>query len=86
MKKQETGRLSQTTLILRLLCGGYLLYLAFELRSALKDSPLYWIAIIVFAAVGTGLLWSTLRRISYGDDKARKPEEKTGESECEADE
>ncbi len=46
----------QVSLLLRLLGGGYLLYLAWDLRGSLGDSPLFLIAVIVFAVVGVILV------------------------------
>jgi len=47
--------------ILRVLGGGYLVYLAWDLRSAIGDSPLYLIAVLIFAAVGLALLVTSIR-------------------------
>ena len=49
----------QTTMILRLLGGAYLVYLAWSLRGAALEQPLYWIAIVVFSAVGAWLMIRT---------------------------
>ena len=46
----------QTTMILRLFAGAYLLYLAWSIRGGAQEQPRYWIAIVVFAAVGVWLL------------------------------
>ena len=47
--------------IIRILGGGYLVYLAWDLRSAIGDSPLYLIAVLVFAVVGLALLLTSIR-------------------------
>ncbi len=60
-KKTQTP---QTSLILRLVCGGYLLYLAWDLRSAFQDSPLYLAAAIVFGAAGLVLAIHSLRALT----------------------
>jgi len=54
MNKQGNAP-NQTTLILRLICGGYLVYTAWGLRDAFHESPLFIIAAIVFAVVGAAL-------------------------------
>ena len=46
----------QSSLILRVLGGGYLVYLAWDLRGSIQDSPLFLIAVIVFALIGLILL------------------------------
>ena len=46
---------NQTTLILRLLCGGYLVYTAWGLRDAFQENPLFIVAAIIFAVVGAAL-------------------------------
>ena len=52
--------LSQTTLILRLLCGGYLIYLGISLLAE-GAGALFAAAAVVFILVGGGLLFFTLR-------------------------
>ena len=49
----------QTTMILRLFAGAYLLSPAGSIRGGAQEQPLYWIAIVVFAAVGAWLLIRT---------------------------
>ena len=55
----------QSTLLLRLLAGGYLVYLAWDVRSAMADGPLFVLAVAVFAIVGLLLaghsLWVLIR-------------------------
>ena len=57
-----------SSMILRVLGGGYLVYLAWDMRSAIGDGPLYVIPIILFAVVCALLaghsLW-TLARHGY---------------------
>ncbi|MBQ7871276.1 MAG: hypothetical protein IJ357_03965 [Oscillospiraceae bacterium] len=56
----EANKPSQISLFLRLLGGGYLVYLAWDLRGAIHDSPLFLIAVIVFGVVGAALLIHTI--------------------------
>ena len=60
---EKGGKLSQTTLLLRLLCGGYLIYLGGSLLKDGVSSALFTGAAIVFIAVGAVLLGFTLRTI-----------------------
>ena len=52
--------LSQTTIILRLLCGGYLIYLGVSLLAE-GTGVLFAGAAVLFILVGGGLLFFTLR-------------------------
>ena len=52
--------LSQTTLFLRLLCGGYLIYLGISLLAE-GAGALFAGAAVLFILVGGGLLFFTLR-------------------------
>lgn len=69
------GKLSQTTLLLRLLCGGYLLYLGISvLADGTASLPLMGGAVVLVLA-GAGLLALTvptvlrqIRRIDEPDD------------------
>ena len=80
----EANKLSQTSLFLRLLGGGYLVYLAWDLRASIHDGPLFLIAVIVFGLVGAALLIHTalkfLRHEYQRNDPA--PESETTED-CE---
>lgn len=53
--------LSQTTLFLRLLCGGYLIYLGISLLAEGAATVLFAAAAVAFILVGGGLLFFTLR-------------------------
>ncbi len=66
------GKPSQTTLFLRLLCGGYLIYLAWGLY---KDGAggLFLAAGAVFALVGAALLVFTLRGMLWKEDQGEEP-------------
>ena len=75
----------QTTMILRLLGGAYLVYLAWSLRDGALEQPLYWIAIVVFAAVGAWLLIRTGLQLYHHEyfrtDSTEPSEEAAEESE-----
>ena len=59
----QTNKPSQTSLLLRLLGGGYLVYLAWDLRAAVQESPLFLIAVVVFGVVGAVLLVHSLLKL-----------------------
>ena len=59
MNKQANG-LSQTSLFLRLLGGGYLVYLAWDLRGAVQESLFFLIAMVIFGLVGVVLFVNSL--------------------------
>lgn len=54
--KKEPHLYAQSTLLLRLLAGGYLVYTAWDIREAVAENPLFIIAIVAFAVIGTALL------------------------------
>ena len=54
-------KIPQGSLILRLLCAGYLLYTAWDIREAFQDGIHFVIFAIVFAAVGLVLGIHSLR-------------------------
>lgn len=66
------GKLSQTTLLLRLLGGGYLIYLGISILMDGTASPLILGGAAVFLLAGAGLLAITLptvlRQIKGSDD------------------
>ena len=68
------GKPEQITLILRLLCGGYLIYLAWGL---FKDGAggLFLAAGAVFALAGAALLVFTLRTMMRREDQEDEPPE-----------
>ena len=45
----------QTSLLLRIFGGIYLVYLAWDTRGAVATNPLFWIPIVIFAVVGVAL-------------------------------
>lgn len=51
------------SLWLRLLGGGYLVYLAWDIRGAFSDGPLFILAAVVFALVGGGLFGHAARTL-----------------------
>ena len=64
MSKQNTP--PQSSLILRLVAGGYLVYLAWDLRHAMAENGMYILAVAGFAIAGLLLmgfaLWPLIRR------------------------
>ena len=59
----DNNRQSQTTLLLRLLGGGYLLYLGISILSDGTASLPVTAGAVVFIAVGAGLLVMTLPKV-----------------------
>ena len=59
MSNQE-DKITSTSLFLRLLGGGYLVYLAWDLRGGAQENPLFLIAAIVFGLIGAGLFGHSL--------------------------
>ena len=62
-----TGNPSQISLILRLLGGGYLLYLAWSLLGTADGNTVYILMAVFFALVGAVLVLHTLLKISRGE-------------------
>ena len=58
---KETNSPPEFSVILRILGGGYLVYLAWDLRASVQDGPLFLIAVIVFALVGLLLAGTSLK-------------------------
>ena len=62
----------QSSYILRIIVGGYLVYLAWDIRSAAADNPLFLIPIALFAVVGAALaghsLWVLSRHKYFRKD------------------
>ncbi len=53
----------QASLLLRILGGGYLVYLAWELRGTIRESQLFLAAVIAFGLVGVLLVFFSLREL-----------------------
>lgn len=75
---KTVSRPPQSSLYLRLLGGGYLVYIAWDLRGAVEENPLFWIAILVFGGVGLLLtgqsLLKLIRREYAGAEDPSEPE------------
>lgn len=81
----------QFSLILRLLCGGYLVYTAWDLRGAFQDRPHFIVFAAIFALVGLVLfgfsawkLWENFRICTAvtpksEDDESNDSEEQSDE-------
>lgn len=80
-----TGNPSQISLVLRLLGGGYLLYLAWSLLGTADGNTVYILMAVFFALVGAVLLLHTLLKISRGEYTGPTPPA-DGESELNEDE
>lgn len=65
--------LTATSLGLRIVMGGYLLYLAYSLLPAIQKAPdakemIFWIAIVVlFFCVGVGALFFSIKALLKGE-------------------
>ena len=82
---EGTGNPSQISLILRLLGGGYLLYLAWSLLGTAAGNTVYILMAVFFGLVGAVLLLHTLLKISRGEYTGPTPPA-DGESELNEDE
>ena len=75
---KKVSRPPQSSLYLRLLGGGYLVYIAWDLRGAVGENPLFWIAILVFGIVGLFLagesLWKLFRKEYAGAETTPETE------------
>ena len=60
---KNVNRPPQSSLYLRLLGGGYLVYIAWDLRGAVEETPLFWIAILIFGTVGLCLAAHSLLKL-----------------------
>ena len=69
----QTNTPPSSSMILRILGGIYLVYLAWDMRNAIPDGPLYVIPIIIFAVVGAILaghsIWVLARHGYFRKDK-----------------
>ena len=68
MDKKDNGYrpTTQLNLLVRVLIGGYLIYLAWSLRGSF-DKPLILVAAIAFALIGAALAVVSIRRIFTGE-------------------
>ena len=64
MSKQKNTPPS-SSMILRILGGIYLVYLAWDMRSAIPNGPLYVIPIILFAVVGALLAGHSIWTLAH---------------------
>lgn len=79
--KKERSKPPQFSLILRLLCGGYLLYTAWGLREAFQEGPYYIVFAIIFAGVGLALAVHSIVKLVRKEYTENKPLIPTGEDE-----
>ena len=56
----NANRPPQVSYLLRLLGGGYLVYLAWDLRGGFQQNPLFLVAAVVFGLVGAFLFIHSL--------------------------
>lgn len=70
---QENHQIPQFSLILRLLCGGYLLYTAWGLRGAFGESPWYIAFAGIFAVIGLVLCVHSAVKLVKKKYTANKP-------------
>ena len=53
----------QASLYFRMIAGGYLVYLAWDIYKEMPAGILYWIPVIAYAAVGIALVVLSLRKL-----------------------
>lgn len=88
-RNTKDNRPTQISLILRVCCGGYLLYLAWELRNvAFQGENGIWfgLAAVVFALIGAVLCFFSARsflRGEYAGAPVDAPEEESEDDEKE---
>ena len=86
MSKQSSTPPS-SSMILRVLGGIYLIYLAWDIRDAAQNGPLFVAAIIVFAVVGAALAGHSLWTLAnHGYFRKQSQTDSTEEMEDESDE
>ena len=76
----------QSTLLLRVLGGGYLVYLAWDLRGSVAQGPLYLAAVLLFGLVGAVLMATTLWGLARHDYFRKTPLKPTEDCEEKSDE
>ncbi|MBR3973640.1 MAG: hypothetical protein IKJ99_06780 [Oscillospiraceae bacterium] len=78
---KEGNTPNQSILILRLLCGGYLIYTAWGLREAFSEGIVFIIGAIVFAVAGAIIIYASLKAlVKVGGPLFKKNEEAEEES------
>lgn len=65
--KKESPKYAQSTLLLRLVAGGYLLYLSWDMRGGIAESPLFIAAIAAFSLIGAALVIHAGMKLFRGD-------------------
>ena len=60
---KEGNTPNQSILILRLLCGGYLIHTAWGLREAFSEGIVFIIGAIVFAVAGAVIIYLSLKSL-----------------------
>jgi len=53
----------QAILYIRILAGGYLMYLSKNLYNDMPEGPFYWIPVVAFAVIGLVLLVISIRQL-----------------------
>ena len=53
----------QAILYIRILAGGYLMYLAKDMYATMPEGSLYWIPVLLFAVIGLILLVVSIRQL-----------------------
>ena len=53
----------QAILYIRILAGGYLMYLAKNLYGEMPEGPFYWIPVAAFAVIGLSILAVSVRAL-----------------------
>ena len=53
----------QASLYFRMIAGGYLVYLAWDIYKEMPSGILYWIPVIAFAVIGAALVVQSLRNL-----------------------
>lgn len=80
--KKQTSKTSQFSIGLRLFGGSYLVYLAWSLRDAMGEGPLYLAAVAVFGIVGAVMLVHSGIKL-YRHDYEPMNQPALNDSECE---
>lgn len=73
----------QASLLLRILGGGYLVYLAWGLRGSVGESLIFLAAMVVFALVGLLLMGFSIRELVTSDYFRKQPEDTPSSEESE---